>query len=44
MTVVLLESDWLDCEVVWANIAEEAIIVARMSLFIAISEHLEAHT
>ncbi len=32
-TVVLLESDWLDCDVLWANIAEAANNDTRMSLF-----------
>ncbi len=44
MTVVLLESDRLDCEVLWANIAEAAINDTKMILFMPIPEHLEAHT
>jgi len=43
ITVVLLESDWLDCELLWANIAEAAINDTKMSLFMLIPEHLEAH-
>ena len=43
MTVVLLESDWLDCEVLWANIAEAAINDTKMRLFMLMPEHLEAH-
>jgi len=40
---VLLESDWVDFELVWANIAEAAINDTRMSLFMLMLEHLEAH-
>jgi hypothetical protein len=36
-TVVLLESDWLDCDVLWANIAEAANNDTRMSLFMQLT-------